>query len=291
MDDWEAIPLSRLAHAGYCLRRAALLTNEQLWKENSDTAKGREAHKRVHTSRIERRGDHLQLFEYDVFSKELNIGGKCDCIEAVRDDSGCMIPAVEFPVRLYPVEYKNGKLREEEEYERQLCAQAMCLEEMYQTSIPEGAIFYISSHRRKPVAFTEALRDHVRDTVQQLEEIRRCKAVQKKRARVHLKIDSGMVGIHRNLLICDRIYIELLGENRPHVLEPMLTKQQKKFMKAMKNFPSVLRTEFALAWLSRKNAGRALSLQAQFNKVAKNYPHPQEIQAEQALIDLARNKE
>ena len=114
MDDWEAIPLSRLAHAGYCLRRAALLTNEQLWKENSDTAKGREAHKRVHTSRIERRGDHLQLFEYDVFSKELNIGGKCDCIEASRDEAGCMIPAAEFPVRLYPVEYKNGKLRDEE---------------------------------------------------------------------------------------------------------------------------------------------------------------------------------
>jgi CRISPR-associated exonuclease Cas4 len=49
----------------------------------------------------------------------------------------------------------------------------MCLEEMYQTSIPEGAIFYISSHRRKPVAFTEALRNQVRDTVQRLEEIRR----------------------------------------------------------------------------------------------------------------------
>lgn len=76
----------------------------QLWKENSDTAKGREAHKRVHTSRIERRGDHLQLFEYDVFSKELNIGGKCDCIEAMRDAGGCLIPAAEFPVRLYPVE-------------------------------------------------------------------------------------------------------------------------------------------------------------------------------------------
>ena len=173
MDDWEAIPLSRLAHAGYCLRRAALLTNEQLWKENSDTAKGREAHKRVHTSRIERRGDHLQLFEYDVFSKELNIGGKCDCIEAVRDDSGCMIPAAEFPVRLYPVEYKNGKLRDEEEYELQLCAQAMCLEEMYHTTIHEGAIFYISSHRRKSVEFTDHLQEQVRETVRQLENIRR----------------------------------------------------------------------------------------------------------------------
>lgn len=173
MDDWEAIPLSRLAHAGYCLRRAALLTNEQLWQENADTAKGREAHKRVHTNRIERRGEYLQLFEYDVFSKELNIAGKCDCIEAERDESGCVIPVAEFPVRLYPVEYKSGKIRDEEEYELQLCAQAMCLEEMYQTNIPEGAIFYISSHRRKNVVFTEELRNQVRETIRRLEDIRR----------------------------------------------------------------------------------------------------------------------
>lgn len=173
MDEWDAIPLSRLSHAGYCLRRAALLTNEQLWSENEDTAKGREEHKRVHTSRIERRGEFLSLYEYGVYSKTLNIGGKCDCIEALRDENGCRIPAVEFPVRLYPVEYKHGKVREEEEYELQLCAQAMCLEEMYNTSIPEGALFYISSHRRKPVIFTAELREQVRNTVQQLEAIRR----------------------------------------------------------------------------------------------------------------------
>lgn len=173
MNEWEAIPLSRLSHAGYCLRRAALLTNEQLWSENAETAKGREEHKRVHTSRIERRGDTLALYEYDVFCAELNIGGKCDCIEAVRDENGCRIPAAAFPVRLYPVEYKHGKVREEEEYELQLCAQAMCLEEMYDTHIPEGAIFYISSHRRKEVQFTDTLRQRVRETVEQMEDIRR----------------------------------------------------------------------------------------------------------------------
>lgn len=167
------IPLSRLAHAGYCLRRAALLTNEQLWNESADTAKGREEHKRVHTSRIERRGDTVSLYEYDVFSQLMNIGGKCDCIEAVRDEAGCRIPAVDFPVSLYPVEYKHGKVREEEEYELQLCAQAMCLEEMYRTTIGEGAIFYISSHRRKIVTFTESLREKVRQTVAEIEKIRR----------------------------------------------------------------------------------------------------------------------
>lgn len=173
MNEWDPIPLSRLAHTGYCLRRAALLTNEQIWKENTDTAKGREKHSRVHTNRIERRGDILSLYEYDVFSDVLNVAGKCDCIEATWDASGCRIPAADFPVKLYPVEYKSGKLREEVEYELQLCAQAMCLEEMYSTTISEGAIFYIASHRRQPVIFTRELREKVEETVAQLETIRR----------------------------------------------------------------------------------------------------------------------
>ena len=56
-DDWGPIPLSRLSHTGFCLRRAALLTNEQIWEESADTAKGRAEHERVHAQRIERRGD------------------------------------------------------------------------------------------------------------------------------------------------------------------------------------------------------------------------------------------
>lgn len=157
--------LSQLAHAGYCLRRAGLLMNEQVWIESADTAKGRMEHKRVHAQRIERRGDQIKLYEYDVFSDTLELRGKCDCIEVLEDKTGCRIPSVEFPVRLYPIEYKHGKIRSEEEYEIQLCAQAMCLEEMFRTNIPEGALFYISSHRRYPVSFTEELRQKVRDTV------------------------------------------------------------------------------------------------------------------------------
>lgn len=105
MDDWDRIPISRLSQAGYCLRRAALLTNEQLWTESADTAKGREEHQQVHTTRIEKRGNEIKLYEYSVFSDTLGISGKCDCIEAFADPSGCMIPGVAFPDRLYPVEY------------------------------------------------------------------------------------------------------------------------------------------------------------------------------------------
>ena len=173
MDDWEPIPLSRLSHAGFCLRRTALLTNEQVWSENADTAKGRSEHERVHTQRIERRGDSAKLYEVPVYSHTLGVAGKCDCIEAESDAHGCRIPALEFPVRLYPVEYKHGKLRVEQEYEIQLCAQAMCLEEMFQTRIPEGAIYYITSHRRYSVPLTEELRKLVKQTIREIEVVRR----------------------------------------------------------------------------------------------------------------------
>lgn len=173
LDEWDPIPISRLSHAGYCLRRAALLTNEQLWLESPDTAKGRAEHRRVHTGRIERRGDEVKLYETSVFSNTLHISGKCDCVEASAAEDGCTVPGIPFPVSLYPVEYKHGKSRTEEEYEIQLCAQAMCLEEMFQTEIPEGAIFYITSHRRVPVILTRELRDSVRSTIEQVDALRK----------------------------------------------------------------------------------------------------------------------
>jgi CRISPR-associated exonuclease Cas4 len=172
MDEWDPIPLSRLAQAGYCLRRAALLTNEQIWMESADTAKGRKEHEKVHTERVERRGAEVKLYEHAVFSIALGISGKCDCIEATAYEQGCRIPSVDFPVQLYPVEYKHGKLRHEESYELQLCAQAMCLEEMYHTQISEGAVFYISSHRRQAVSLDAALRQKVQATISDIERIR-----------------------------------------------------------------------------------------------------------------------
>lgn len=173
MDEEEYLPLSWLSQATYCLRRAALLLNERLWMENADTAKGRDEHRRAHERRIERRGDQLKLFEYYVYSAQLRIWGKCDCVEAQRCEPGCRIPAADFPVCLYPVEYKHGSVREEPEYNIQLCAQAMCLEEMYHTHIPSGAIFFITAHRRLEVAFTSELRAKTKTAANALWEIRR----------------------------------------------------------------------------------------------------------------------
>lgn len=141
MDDSDYLPLSWLSQVDYCPRRASLLLNERIWVENADTAKGRYEHSRVHDSRVERRGDALKLYEYTVFSNALGVLGKCDCIEARRCEGGCTIRAADFPVSLYPVEYKHGSVREERSYMIQLCAQAMCLEEMLSTSIPCGALF------------------------------------------------------------------------------------------------------------------------------------------------------
>lgn len=170
--DAEYLPLSYLSQADYCLRRAALLMNEQVWLESADTAKGRSEHERVHTQRVERRGSQIKLYEYNVFSDELRISGKCDCIEASESEDGCILPVAEFPLRLYPVEYKHGQVRDEREYNIQLCAEAMCLEEMYQTKISEGAIFYISSHKRQRVLFGEDLRSLVKETANSLRAIR-----------------------------------------------------------------------------------------------------------------------
>lgn len=105
-----------------------------------------------------------------------------------------------------------------------------------------------------------------------------------------LEIDSGIVGVHRNLLICDRIYVELIFENREDVIKNMLTKEQKKFMKAMKSFPSVIRTEYALALFFEKNKAKAERIKKEFEKVAKTYPYAHEIDSERDLMKIAEGK-
>lgn len=162
----ELFPLSWIAQYGYCPRRCALLGLEQLWAENAETASGRSQHERVHTARQERRGNALFLYETEVFSHALGVSGKCDCVEAHADPEGVELPYGEGRFRLYPVEYKHGVVRNEEEYLLQLCAQAMCVEEQFSCAIPEGAIFYIDSHRRFPVALTAELREKTAATAQ-----------------------------------------------------------------------------------------------------------------------------
>lgn len=105
-----------------------------------------------------------------------------------------------------------------------------------------------------------------------------------------LEIDSEIAGLHRKLLICDRIYIELIRDNRPEKIKEMLTEEQIKFMKSMKNYPSVLRTEYALSLLYEKNTTKAEEIKNQFEECVKNYPYSNDIISERELMELLKKK-
>ena len=105
-----------------------------------------------------------------------------------------------------------------------------------------------------------------------------------------LSIESGMIGLHRNLVICDRMYHELIHENRSKVVASFYTKEQQKFMKAMRTFPSVIRTEYAYALLVEKDQGKAGKAMEAFEKVSKTYPYPNDINSERELIQIAEEK-
>ena len=102
-----------------------------------------------------------------------------------------------------------------------------------------------------------------------------------------LEIETGMVALHRNLLICDQIYLELIGQNRSDRLEALYTKELKKFMKAMKTFPSVIRLEYAYRLLAEHDPQSAAKSMAAFERVAATYPYPNDINTERELMEIA----
>lgn len=106
-----------------------------------------------------------------------------------------------------------------------------------------------------------------------------------------LEIESGMVGLHRSLLVCDRIFVELVTQNRREVLDAFLTPKQTAFMKQMKRFPSILRTQYAYALLQEKNEERAREILAQFEASAKKYPYQSDVQNDRDLVKLAQSLE
>ena len=171
LDDF--IPLSYVSQYSYCPRRAGLLLLEQQWADSADTVKGSAEHKIVHDQDTRFHNGKVELTDMYVFSTQMHIAGKCDMVEAYPDNAGGIpFPFIDDkPYRLYPIEYKHGRLRNEKEYTYQLCAQAMCLEEMYGCNIESGAIFYISSHRKTEVLFTEQLRNDVKQICDKLHEM------------------------------------------------------------------------------------------------------------------------
>lgn len=146
----DLIPLSALQHYMFCPRQCALIHLEQIWEENRYTAEGRLQHKRIDAGGSEKRRDVRQAFGLPIRSLRIGLTGKADVVEFHGQADGKWVP--------YPVEHKRGS-RKEENWDRvQLCAQALCLEEMLGTPIPEGALFYEKERRREVVPLGEELR-------------------------------------------------------------------------------------------------------------------------------------
>lgn len=182
----DFIPLSSLQHLLFCERRAALIYIEGIWDDNPFTVEGSHLHERSHTSSTEVRGDIRIARGLPLRSMGLGLSGKADVVEFHRFTQGDIVlfsdRILPDGIRLegvpglwqpFPVEYKRGKLRHEEGYEVQLCAQAICLEEMLETTIQAGAIFYGKTGRRLEVEFDETLREKTEAASRRMHEILR----------------------------------------------------------------------------------------------------------------------
>jgi CRISPR-associated exonuclease Cas4 len=146
----DLVPLSALQHLLFCERQAALIHLERVWAENSFTLEGKHLHERVDRGEGESRGDLRIARGLTLRSFRLGLSGKADAVEFHRGPEGVWLP--------FPVEYKRGRPKKHQADEVQLCAQALCLEEMLGVSIPSGALFYGETRRRLDVAFDFALR-------------------------------------------------------------------------------------------------------------------------------------
>jgi CRISPR-associated exonuclease Cas4 len=129
----DLLPLSALQHLLFCERQCALIHIEQAWSENLFTAQGRIMHERVDDGGRVTRGDVRRESGMPLRSLRLGLIGKADMVEFYRQSDSSWLP--------YPVEYKRGKAKKENWDKVQLCAQAICLEEMLEVAVPEGALF------------------------------------------------------------------------------------------------------------------------------------------------------
>ena len=158
----ELLPLSALQHLMFCERQCALIHIEQIWSENRLTVEGRNLHSKVHEAGDESRGDVRIVRGLRLRSLRLGLVGQADVVEYHKQGDQ-WVP--------FPVEYKRGKPKPEPCDEIQLCAQAICLEEMAGARIPEGAIFYGQPRRRHPVSFDDRLRALTESAAQRLHEL------------------------------------------------------------------------------------------------------------------------
>jgi len=152
-EEADPIMISALEHWSYCPRQCALIHIEQTFDENLYTLRGRAVHKKVDEPVVEEQAGVRIERALPLWSKALGLIGKADVVEFHGET-------------VYPVEYKHGPHREQEHDDLQLCAQALCLEEMTGRPVPRGAIYHHSSRKRREVECTPRLRAQVVQTIQ-----------------------------------------------------------------------------------------------------------------------------
>lgn len=154
METIDFIMISALQHYVFCPRQFALIHIEQAWADNRFTAEGKLLHERVDTGVAEQRRGTRYERGVMLISQRYRLTGKMDLLEI---EAGDLVK--NSPSRYFPVEYKRGKPKVEDWDRVQVCAQALCIEEMRDTRVTEGAIWYWEVRRREPVVIDEALRE------------------------------------------------------------------------------------------------------------------------------------
>lgn len=158
----ELLLLSGIQHMAFCPRQWALIHIEQQWEENVKTIEGQHLHERVDDPFLKDSGSELVVWRsVNLISYQLGLTGRADVVEFKRSKNGIELPGKTGKWTPYPVEYKRGKPKPDERDEVQLCAQAICMEEMFETAISEGALFYGEIRRRTLVPFSDELRKQV----------------------------------------------------------------------------------------------------------------------------------
>ena len=170
----DCLMISGLQHFRFCRRQWALIHIEQQWAENLRTVEGEIMHECAHDESFrESRGDTIITRSLRVYSLTLGLSGQCDIVEFKRSAQGVPLHGYEGLWLPYPVEYKRGRPKTDGCDELQLCAQAMCLEEMLCCTVESGALFYGEPRRRTRVEFTGALRQEVIDDAAEMHRLYR----------------------------------------------------------------------------------------------------------------------
>jgi CRISPR-associated exonuclease Cas4 len=172
----DLLPISALQHLLFCERRAALVCLEGLWRDNTFTAEGSVLHEQTHQPETESRGNLRIARSLWLRSLRLGLSGKADVVEfqqvdGIQPGTGVTLPGTAGLWQPFPVEYKRGQLRSEESFEVQLCAQALCLEEMLGITVPAGALYYGKTRRRLEIQFDKALRKQTETSALRLQEL------------------------------------------------------------------------------------------------------------------------